>query len=415
MWSRKIILFFLLFSTSFSQNSISGYGYGSLVYNTDASSLGVYNKLMPSFKSNVSLSNPSSWHNLLFTYLSTSVNFQSSEIQSSTSRNFSLSSGKIIVPWKQQMSFGISIEPYLSRQIVINDSTLSSFTFDDQELLYKRMNKSSGGPSIGQLSFGYKLNDVDSIGSSFNVVFGSSRASRTLNLDNDNHLLQSRDYFSGTMIDLFYSTKRIEIKEKPISLFLAFRIPIGGIDIENDSYQAFIDVNENDFHDVNDFPDVGQALLPLTQKYGDELQINSFTIGADYEFSLRKHIQIEFLNWKDSGNHNLNNSLFGSYIDIRKKLSVSYVKFAQPFSRDIYNFKGSVFIQNYGVKNLENINEAGLGLGVGINFGITGNQMDFGYKFSKRSGLHLIDKETLHMFNIGLSIGDLWFVKRREI
>jgi opacity protein-like surface antigen len=91
------------------------------------------------------------------------------------------------------------------------------------------------------------------------------------------------------------------------------------------------------------------------------------------------------------------------------------MKFAQPFSRDRYNFKGSFFIQNYGVKNLENINEVGLGLGVGVNFGITGNQIDFGYKFSKRSGLHLIDKETLHTFNVGVSIGDLWFVKRREI
>ena len=64
---------------------------------------------------------------------------------------------------------------------------------------------------------------------------------------------------------------------------------------------------------------------------------------------------------------------------------------------------------------LENINEVGLGLGVGVNFGFTGNQIDFGYKFSKRSGLHLIDKETLHTFNVGVSIGDLWFVKRREI
>jgi hypothetical protein len=415
MWSRNIILFFLLVSTSFSQSSISGYGYGSSVDSADASSLGVSNKLMSSFKSNVSLSNPSTWHNLLFTYLSTSINFQSSEIQSSTSKNFSLSSGKIIVPWKQQMSFGISFEPYLSRQIAINDSTLSSFTFDDQELFFKRTNKSSGGPSIGQLSFGFKLNEFDSIGSSFNVVFGSSRSSRILILDNDNHLLQSRDYFSGTMIDLLYSTKRVKIKEKQISLSLAVQIPLGGIDIENDSYQAFIDINDNNFHDTNDFPDVGQALLPLTQKYSDELQINSFTIGADYEFSLRKHIQIEFLNWKDSGNHNLDSSLFGSFIESRNKLSISYMKFAQPFSRDRYNFKGSFFIQNYGVKNLENINEVGLGLGVGVNFGITGNQIDFGYKFSKRSGLHLIDKETLHTFNVGVSIGDLWFVKRREI
>ena len=74
----------------------------------------------------------------------------------------------------------------------------------------------------------------------------------------------------------------------------------------------------------------------------------------------------------------------------------------------------SKFIR-YGVKNLENVNEVGLGLGVGYNFGITGNQIDFGYKFANRSGLHVVGDETIHMFNIGISIGDLWFVKRREI
>jgi hypothetical protein len=29
--------------------------------------------------------------------------------------------------------------------------------------------------------------------------------------------------------------------------------------------------------------------------------------------------------------------------------------------------------------------------------------------------LHLVGDESLHVFNIGVSIGDLWFVKRREI
>ena len=47
--------------------------------------------------------------------------------------------------------------------------------------------------------------------------------------------------------------------------------------------------------------------------------------------------------------------------------------------------------------------------------GITGNQIDFGYKFANRSGVYVVGDETLHMFNVGISIGDLWFVKRREI
>jgi len=414
MLSRKVLIL-LLVSCAMSQNTMSGYGFGSSVDNSEASSVGVSNELMPSFKTNVSMSNPSTWHNLLFSYLNTSVDVQNANFQSNSSTNFSLSSAKLIIPWKQKMAFGVSFKPFLSREVAINDTTMTAFTFNEEDVLYTRMNSSSGGPSQGQLSFGYKLNEVDSIGANLNIIFGSSRYTRNLIVDNEDHLLQSRDYFSGSMIDLFYSTNRINIKDNPIFLSAALSFPLKGIDIENDSYQAFIDLNDNNYHDTNDFPNVGQALLPLNQQFKNEIKVTSFTLGADYEFNPRKHIQAEMLMWKDNGEHNLNSSIYEGFIESKNKFSISYVKFAQPFSRDRYNFKGSLFFQNYGVKNLENINEVGLGLGVGFNFGITGNQIDFGYKLAKRDGLFLVGDETLHSFNVGISIGDLWFVKRREI
>ena len=414
MLSRKVLIL-LLVSCAMSQNTMSGYGFGSSVDNSEASSVGVSNELMPSFKTNVSMSNPSTWHNLLFSYLNTSVDVQNANFQSNSSTNFSLSSAKLIIPWKQKMAFGVSFKPFLSREVAINDTTMTAFTFNEEDVLYTRMNSSSGGPSQGQLSFGYKLNEVDSIGANLNIIFGSSRYTRNLIVDNEDHLLQSRDYFSGSMIDLFYSTSRMKAKDNQIFLSAALSFPLKGIDIENDSYQAFIDLNDNNYHDTNDFPNVGQALLPLNQQFKNEIKVTSFTLGADYEFNPRKHIQAEMLMWKDNGEHNLNSSIYEGFIESKNKFSISYVKFAQPFSRDRYNFKGSLFFQNYGVKNLENINEVGLGLGVGFNFGITGNQIDFGYKLAKRDGLFLVGDETLHSFNIGVSIGDLWFVKRREI
>ena len=415
MLSRKILFFSLFLSFIFSQNTMSGYGYGSIIDNSNASSVGVSNELLPSFKSDVSLSNPSTWHNLLFSYLNTSVDVQNSVFQSNSSTNFSLSSAKLVIPWKQRMSFGIAFEPFSSREVTVNDSTQTSFTFNEEEIFYSRINSSSGGPSKGQLSFGYKLNDLDSIGSSLNIVFGSSRNTRNLIIDNENHLLQSRDYFSGTMIDLFYSTNRLNIKGKPVFLSVAYSFPIRGINIENDSYQAFLDLNDNNYHDTNDFPNVGQALFPLTQNFKEEMKINSLIIAADYEFSPKRHFQVEISNWKDSGKHNLSSSVYDGFIENKNKLSISYIKFGQPFTRDRFNFMGSLFFQKYGAKNLENINEVGLGLGVGYNFGITGNQIDFGYKLADRSGIYLVENETLHMFRVGISIGDLWFVKRREI
>src|SRR6056300_10859 len=126
MSSRKLI-FILFFSFSLAQNAMSGYGYGSINDHSSPMSSGLSNSLLPSFKNNVSLSNPASWHNLYFTYLSTSVNVQESRFDSNSSVNFDLSNFKLIIPWKQKMSFGISVEPYFSRKLTISDNTLSTF------------------------------------------------------------------------------------------------------------------------------------------------------------------------------------------------------------------------------------------------------------------------------------------------
>lgn len=412
MLSRKIITILFL-SFSFSQNAMSGYGYGSSNDYSSPMSVGLSNNLLPSFKNNVSLSNPASWHNLFFTYLSTSVNVQESKFDSRSSTNFDLSNFKLIVPWKQKMSFGISVEPYLSRELTVSDSTLSTFT-NNSTIEFSRINQSSGGPSLVKFSNGYKLNESESLGSSFGFIFGSSRYSKNLIIDEQSHLLQSRDFFSGSILDLYFLSSRLKIRDKPLIFSLGVQLPLSSIDIENESYQAFLDANDNDYHDSNDFPNVGQALLPVVKNYNNEMKINSLNIGLDFQFKSRQHVQFQYASSKDSGEHSLNNSIFSSYIESSEKLSLSYAKFAKPLSKDRYNFRSSIYLKDFSIKNLESVNEVGLGLGLGVAFGIVGNQIDFGFNFSKRSGIHIINEEFVQTFSVGVTIGDLWFVKRRE-
>ena len=415
MLNRKIALFLFL-SSIYCQTSLSGYGYGNIENNSDLRSFGSSSELLPSFKNNVSLANPSTWHNLLFTYLNTSLNVQSAEFQSTTQNNFSLSSAKLVVPWKGKMSFGLSFEPYLNRQLTISDSTATSYELDDENSFDVRRERfSSGGPSVIKMSYGYKLNDNESVGVTLGTIFGSSRSSINLIIDEENHLLQSRDYFSGNVVDFYISSKRLSFKTKPLILSANYHFPINGINVENDTYQAFLDLNDNNYHDLDDFPDVGQALLPLNFNFKDEISINSLRLGADYEFKKNHHLQFELLDWKDNGKHISNNSVVPGYIKSRSKISFGFASFVDQFDREKINYKASVFFQDYDVKSLENINEVGLGLGIGFNFGITANQIDFGYQFINRSGIHLIDNEKIQNFTIGISIGDLWFVKRREI
>ena len=57
-------------------------------------------------------------------------------------------------------------------------------------------------------------------------------------------------------------------------------------------------------------------------------------------------------------------------------------------------------------------NDLGISIGFGIRFGVTKNQIDFGLNLINRSDSYTSDK-LITNFNIGISIGDLWFVKRR--
>ncbi len=413
MLIRSFIII-LLSNIAFSQNILSGYGYGSSKLQSSPSSLALSNSLLPSFKNDVALSNPSSWHNLAFVHLNTSVDLQQSIYEDFSSTNFSLSSVKLIVPWKNEISFGISFEPFLEREIVTDDSTSTKISLSDQEINYKRTNTSSGGPSIAKFSFGNKLNDFESIGLSFGYIFGSSRLTKKLNIDSENYLVQSRDFFSGSLLELYFSTSRFH-KSGKIDLFLGYGMSLNDLDIENNAYQAFLDLNNNNSHDNNDYPSVSQSLPPEITFYENEIKISDLKIGIDYEFTPRKHLQFEYSNFIDSGSHSSNSSLFSSFLSGKEKFSLSYAKFAKPLSRDRINFRTSINYQDFDVENFQKVSEIGLGIGLGINFGITGNQIDFGYNVSKRKNVLNKNDESLQIFSIGVSIADLWFVKRREI
>ena len=92
------------------------------------------------------------------------------------------------------------------------------------------------------------------------------------------------------------------------------------------------------------------------------------------------------------------------------------VKFGNISARawlDKLTFRLGAFKESYGLKyGGETINENGITMGIGFKFAETGNQIDFSY----RTGSRFINsnyKELVKEFNIGLSLGDVWFLRRR--
>ena len=77
--------------------------------------------LSPSVSKNVNFSNPSTWHNLKFTYLSLSysADHTSLETKSLTNAYSGLSNALWIIPIKSKYSVGFSISPYTNQKVNI--------------------------------------------------------------------------------------------------------------------------------------------------------------------------------------------------------------------------------------------------------------------------------------------------------
>jgi hypothetical protein len=416
MLNRNFVLLLFL-SALFSQSTMNGYGYGMFSQNDEAAILGSGSVgLLPSFKNDVSLSNPSTWHKLSFTYLNTSFESQSNKFGSSSSKNSGLASAKLIIPSKQKISFGLTFKPLFSREITVVDSTFDEFIFAGSDTLdYSRSNKTGGGSSMAQFAVGYKLTDTDDIGLGIDVIFGSSRSSQNLIIDSDDHLLQSRDYFSGSLIEFYYTTRRFSFNDNPLVLSLNYNFSLNDIDVENESYQAFLDLNSNNYHDSQDYPNVAAALMPTNAIFKNEISISDFKAGVDYEFAERYHAQLEVQSWNNNGKNALSSSLYPGYIEGKSKINIGFLKFAKPYSAEKFHFRAGLSFSDYDIKNLDNVKEVGLGLGVGIEFGLMRNQIDIGYNLVNRDNIYNVGSETVQSFNVGVSIGDLWFVKRRKI
>ncbi|GIS56253.1 MAG: hypothetical protein CM1200mP1_01910 [Candidatus Neomarinimicrobiota bacterium] len=63
-----------------------------------------------------------------------------------------------------------------------------------------------------------------------------------------------------------------------------YNFSLNPFNVENESYQAFIDINSNNYHDGNDYPSATEALLPTKVAFGGEIKINNIKIGLTMRF-----------------------------------------------------------------------------------------------------------------------------------
>ena len=69
----------------------------------------------------------------------------------------------------------------------------------------------------------------------------------------------------------------------------------------------------------------------------------------------------------------------------------------------------------FRTKSKNNVTEFGYSIGFGYKFKAVGNQIDLTYNSSLKSfKASDFDEERLRGFQVGISIADIWFIKRRQ-
>tara|TARA_Y100001934_G_C12356537_1_gene778502 strand:+ start:1201 stop:2478 length:1278 start_codon:yes stop_codon:yes gene_type:complete len=420
---NKAIFLILVISFCFSQGRMNAFGIGHYYYNQGAkNAMDGVSELSPSFQNNISLSNPSTWHELKFTFLSLSYSGNVSSVNSLLLSNgySGLSKAMWVVPIKSKSSFGVSLEPYSDQRVTLKDQdTLSFFAFDTS-YNYARSFKRSGGLLLFKLGTSYKINKNISLGYSYNILFGSSRQNESLFFDGSSVVQSSRSRYNGIFNDLFLGISLLE----DLKIFSMYRYTIQSLGAAFDEKHLYDDANDNGYHDYTppylDFP-----FPDSVSAYSNEFRIydlhnpTGFKLALNKYFTSRALIAIEIGEIKDKAKNQTKLRLpINNWINLTKSYKLSFNYYPNRFSLKFFDkfllHTGFVYYEHLLKSNLQKINELGLSFGIGFKFKPVGNQININYYFGTRKYSDISYNESIQQIQLGISLADIWFVKRRQ-
>jgi len=434
--NKYIKIFILIASLSYCQDVYSAYGVGELTFAPNAAVLGIGSSgLMPSFQENISLSNPSTWLGIPFAYLS--VSYGGTQIKDRNYDYNNMLSGlnqfQFILPIKGLFAVGIGFQPYSSQLYSLSSNNIYEKFIEGDTLTINKAINGSGGISGLIFSLGAKITEKEQLGLKIEYLFGSNRRQTVFNIKEDEHdldyIYNQRNIYNGTLIDGYFSSKRFSFGSRKLFLSGMVKIVLHPLRINHFSFQPFEDSNGNGYYDIADYPrPVGVDSIPpaaIDTVLSNQISPFEYAFGFDLELTEMIHAQGEISLWSDLNDRKINlTSALNQRILSYQHFNIGIIRFARSLPRvwhESLHFRGGIIYRSYELENQlfangqsenYNINDIGLSVGFGIKFGVTKNQIDLGLNLINRSDSHNSDK-LITNFNIGISIGDLWFVKRR--
>jgi hypothetical protein len=424
MWPiKKFIPLILCLSLLMGQGTMNGFGLGHFYENQGITSAGNgLNSLVPGFQSDVSLSNPSTWHHLKYTHLSLSYSGDENTISDLPllNRYSGLSYASWIVPIKSKGSFGLALVPYADQRITLTDTDTTSFiAFDDTLSLLKSFDR-SGGIMAFKVGTSYLFRENLSVGLSVDMLFGSSRQNESIFFDGSSIIQTSRTRYSGVLAEVFIS---LAVQEK-INLFASVKQTLRGLDGIYTEKHLFDDANGNGYHDYvypkEDFP------VPDSVSAKNEIRLpgihkpEQFSFGIQSKLNKQTSISFELSSVKDKGTISDYLTLpLDDWIDHSNDFKLSLVRFPNDISLDLLDkisFRTGLMFKSHTLAlSNEIVSEVGGSLGFGFKFKAVGNQVDLNYYIGNRKYSDgTFKREIIQQMQVGVSLGDLWFVKRRQ-
>lgn len=418
MWFLKNIFTIPLFwgSLLLGQSFFNGYGVGMTGGGEHATSQSVGSAgLLPTFKKGISLDNPSTWQLLRFTTLNSSFNGKKIILEPGIkNQSNGLTQLQFIVPIAKKYAWGISISALSEQGIFIRSDSSSFLFFEGDSINIQKEIRSGGGISNLSTAFSFPISEKVQFAVKFDFLFGSSRDEYVLKVNNDNFRTYQHKIYRGILFHGFINSNILQREHYSVHVYGGAGITLVPASAKIIKMNPFGDTNQNFYYDVNDYPD---SLIEKTFNIKNIYKPKYISAGLNLDLHNGFNIVGEIQLWNDKSINGTTISIFPDFIENKRHYTLGITKFINRRPREWYErlyYRGGYYTTINTLKvSKKSINERGFSLGFGLNFGATDNQIDISYKKGDRFMVNG-QKENFEEVSIGISLGDIWFLKRRS-
>jgi len=277
-------------------------------------------------------------------------------------------------------------------------------TYEIDTLEVPKTVSGKGGLNSLFTAFAWKLNQTNTVSFQLDFLYGivdEKTEAEFFGLIVYERLFQ----FKGTLFTLNWTSIQL-LQKFDLSFFMSYQFPIGNQKITETRYHPYwnsaIEGTQEEVIVHNQFS------YPSTLSTGFTYKINPNILFYG-ESVIRIFKQNDVLNLMSSIDADVKNEY---------RISGGLVLTGERKSRNLFkklNYRIGTFYRQYYIFRPDSpLIEKGLSAGFGIPFGAADNQIDVEYRYSIKDGFLSTESEINQTLSVGITLGDLWLMKKKR-